>query len=109
LATNAIKYGASDAPIRISLVKNEDRVELNVENKGNPISAEDQRAIFEPFHRAASAIQSIQTGWGLGLSLVRGIARAHGGDVAVCSAADRTCFTVTLPLRPIQCNPVMKS
>lgn len=98
LAANAIKYGNPDVPVRISLVKHEDRVELKVENKGDPISEEDQRTIFEPFHRAASAIQSTQKGWGLGLSLVRGIARAHGGDVAVYSSADTTCFTVTLPL-----------
>lgn len=100
LAANAIKYGNPDVPVRISLVKHEDRVELKVENKGDPISEEDQRTIFEPFHRATSAIQSTQKGWGLGLSLVRGIARAHGGDVAVYSSADTTCFTVTLPLNP---------
>jgi signal transduction histidine kinase len=100
LAANAIKYGALDAPVRISLVNHEDRVELHVENKGNPISEADQRTIFEPFQRAASARQSQEKGWGLGLSLVRGIAQAHGGDVAVSSSADRTCFTVTLPLRP---------
>lgn len=100
LATNAVKYGAADAPVRISLVKNEDRVELHVENKGNPISEEDQRTIFKPFHRAASAVKSSQKGWGLGLSLVRGIAQAHGGDVVVSSSEDRTCFTVTLPLHP---------
>src|SRR5690606_17131124 len=77
LASNAVKYGAVDTPVRISLVKNEDQIELNVENKGNPIPEEDQRTIFEPFHRADSAIKGTQKGWGLGLSLVRGIAQAH--------------------------------
>ncbi len=100
LAANAVKYGASDTPVRISLVAHEDRIELHVENKGNPISEADQRTIFEPFHRAASATEGQEKGWGLGLSLVRGIAQAHGGDVAVCSSADGTCFSVTLPLRP---------
>jgi len=104
LATNAIKYGAADAPVRISLVAHEYRFELKVENQGNPISAEDQRIIFEPFHRAASAIQGEQKGWGVGLSLVRGIAQAHGGDIAVCSSAEGTCFTVSLPLRPTPSN-----
>lgn len=100
LATNAIKYGAAETPVRIALVNHADRVELHVENKGNPISEADQRTIFEPFHRAPSAIQSEEKGWGLGLSLVRGIARAHGGDVVVSSSVEKTCFSVTLPLRP---------
>ncbi|HLT32024.1 MAG TPA: hypothetical protein VK013_18435 [Myxococcaceae bacterium] len=38
----------------------------------------------------------------MGLALVRGIARAHGGDVTVCSSADGTCFTVALPIRAAQ-------
>lgn len=100
LAGNAIKYGDSGVPVRIALVENEGRVELSVENKGNPIPEKDQRNIFEPFHRSASAIQGNQRGWGLGLSLVRGIARAHGGDVSVLSSVDRTRFTVSLPQRP---------
>ena len=99
LASNAVKYGAPDAPIRISLIKGEGSVELSVENQGGPIPDADKRTIFEPFHRASSAIQSTQKGWGLGLSLVRGIAQAHGGEVMVSSSADSTCFTVSLPLR----------
>ena len=97
LVGNAVKYGNSNTPIRISLVDQEGRLELSIENSGNPISEEDQRTIFEPFHRADSAIQGTQKGWGIGLSLVRGIAQAHGGDVNVSSSADRTRFTVSLP------------
>lgn len=104
LAANAVKYGAANSTVRISLCKNEEQVELRVENEGNPISEEDQRTIFEPFHRATAAIESSQKGWGLGLSLVRGIAQAHGGDVAVSSSADGTCFTVTLPLLQVSAN-----
>ncbi len=99
LAANAVKYGASDSPIRIAIVQHEERIELHVENRGDPIPEEDQRTIFEPFHRSASAISSSKKGWGLGLSLVRGIAHAHGGDVTVCSTEHKTCFTVSLPLR----------
>src|SRR5690606_24143929 len=41
LATNAVKYGAPDTPVRISLIKHEDRIQLTVENQGNPIPEED--------------------------------------------------------------------
>lgn len=98
LAANAIKYGAADTPVRISISRSGDKIELSVENQGNPIPKEDQRTIFEPFYRAYYATQGEQKGWGLGLSLVRGIAHAHGGDVTVYSSSDKTCFTVTLPL-----------
>lgn len=94
------RSGAPDTPVRIFLLQHGDRIELNVENQDDPIGEEEQRTIFEPFQRAASAIQGTQKGWGLGLPLVRGIAQAHGGDVAVCSTAEKTCFTVTLPLAP---------
>jgi len=99
LASNAIKYGSPHAPIRINLVESSGQLELHVENTGNPISEEDQRSIFEPFHRSASAIEGSQKGWGIGLSLVRGIAQAHGGDIFVRSSAERTCFTLFIPMR----------
>lgn len=102
LAANAVKYGASETPVRISLTHLDDQVELKVENEGSSIPEKDQLTIFEPFHRADSAIKSGQEGWGLGLSLVRGIAQAHGGDVAVSSSENRTCFTVFLPVQPAQ-------
>ena len=101
LAVNAVKYGDSDAPVRISVVRNENQVELHVDNKGRPIPKEDQRTIFEAFQRAPSALEGKQQGWGLGLSLVKGIAQAHGGDVSVCSSSDGTRFTVSLPVQPL--------
>lgn len=99
LAHNAVKYGAEETVVRIFLAENEDQIEIHVENEGPPIPKENHRTIFEPFCRTVSAVQSTQMGWGLGLPLVRGIAQAHGGDVTMYSEVDRTCFTVTLPVR----------
>jgi signal transduction histidine kinase len=52
--------------------------------------------IFEPF-RGRSDPGHRSGGLGLGLYIVQQLARAHGGDVAVTSAAGMTRFTVTLP------------
>jgi signal transduction histidine kinase len=79
-----------------------------VHNEGKPIPTEEQAALFRPFGRAARAVASGQRGWGLGLTLVKGVAEAHGGEVHLESEPGRgTTFTVALPLdaRPFQSHP----
>lgn len=104
LAGNAVKYGAVGRPIRIWLRESGDAVEIGVHNEGNPIPPEDQSNLFEPYRRSESAKRSSQKGWGLGLTLVRGFAEAHGGAVQVRSSSlDGTVFSVRLPqdARPV--------
>ncbi|MFB1485249.1 ATP-binding protein [Corallococcus sp. RDP092CA] len=99
LASNAAKYGAPGTPIEVRLDRNGNEVVLQVRNQGLPIAADELSTIFEPFHRTRSAAESAQKGWGLGLSLVRGLAEAHGGRATVTSCAEEgTCFTIALPL-----------
>ncbi|AUX20539.1 histidine kinase [Sorangium cellulosum] len=103
LVSNALKYGAQDAPITVSILKRGDGVEARVHNEGAPISSEAQETMFEPFTRAAG--ERGAHGWGLGLMLVRACAEAHGGSVHVDTAPDRgTTFTLRLPAdaRPAQ-------
>ena len=98
LVTNAIKYGGHDAPITISIQRTPDRVRLSVHNRGTPLSEEDQRRVFEPFARSPSTDMT-EIGWGLGLTLVRGCAEAHGGRVLVESSEPAgTTFTIEIPL-----------
>jgi len=98
LVNNAVKYGSPDRPITLSLVKNEEIIEINIHNQGNPISDKDQKGIFEAYHRSASARNGVQKGWGIGLTLVRGFAEAHGGHANVkSSAAEGTTFSITIP------------
>jgi signal transduction histidine kinase len=98
LISNAVKYGERDTSVAIALQKTGSRVSLSVHNRGRPIAPEDQRHLFQPYHRTRSAQESHQ-GWGLGLTLVRGVAQAHHGSVEVESSADRgTTFTVQLPV-----------
>ena len=84
--------GASDLRIEST----ERHAVIVVEDLGTGVPAEDRDRIFEPFRRASTAIQS--TGAGLGLSIVRQIARAHGGTVEYSVRLEGgSRFTVTLP------------
>jgi signal transduction histidine kinase/DNA-binding response OmpR family regulator len=99
LAINAVKYGAADKPITISAKHEGAGVELSVHNYGPVIASEDQTRIFDPFARTRQTQSGQQIGWGLGLTLVRGCAEAHGGTITVqSSTASGTTFTLRLPL-----------
>ena len=105
LATNAIKYGAPDKPVTITVERTDGGVEASVHNHGSLLSREDRAQVFEPFARTRSAQTGSARGWGLGLTLVHACAEAHGGRVRVDSdAATGTTFTLELPLdaRPHQ-------
>lgn len=98
LMTNAVKYGSVDRPITISLNKSQAEICLKVHNEGTPIPLKDQASLFE-YHKRASAQEGTQQGWGIGLTLVKGIAEAHDGKVEVeSSAEDGTTFSIILPL-----------
>lgn len=99
LCTNAIKYGSVGKEVGIFLEQFSKHVEIRVHNDGSAISQAEQAALFEPFTRTVSARVSFQPGWGLGLTLVRGIAQAHGGEAGVRSEPEYgTTFYVRLPL-----------
>jgi signal transduction histidine kinase len=96
LAINAVKYGAPNTPITLTLQQTETQIELIVHNEGNPIAPEAQSILFQQFRRTVSAEE--QTGWGLGLFLVKSIVEAHRGTVEVESSEDKgTSFIVKLP------------
>jgi PAS domain S-box-containing protein len=99
LLTNAVKYGDVTEPVTVRLDPKKDRVFILVHNHGAVISPEDQQSLFDPFRRAKSAERGVKKGWGLGLTLVRGLADAHGGMVKVESyQVEGTTFTVDLPI-----------
>ena len=105
LAINAIKYGAKESPVLIRLESDATQIKISVHNEGTPLSAAEKTQLFDPFYRAKSASESGQKGWGLGLTLVRGVAEAHGGQVRVESSEEAgTTFLVEIPQdsRPYQ-------
>ena len=99
LVGNAVQHGAKGKPITVDVDgTDESTVRLRVQNFG-AVPSEVLPTLFEPFKRMAAHATSAagRTGLGLGLFIAREIAQAHGGDVAVRSADERTTFEVTLP------------
>ena len=98
LVTNAAKYGAETKPINIRLQRLRDDVEISVHNFGNPISALDQKRLFDYRHRVETTKN--RSGWGIGLTLVRGLVEAHQGKISVESTVEAgTTFRVRLPIQ----------
>jgi signal transduction histidine kinase len=101
LVNNALKYSKDQKFIGVSLYRANGSVKLEVCDKGIGIPPAEQEKIFEKFYRCGDPLVHNIKGSGLGLSLVRHIVRAHGGDVLVESAPDKgSKFTIELPLDP---------
>ncbi len=83
LISNAIVHTDEDGVVRLSAQHAGDRVRLIVDDDGPGIPPEDRERIFDRFARLDAARGRDGGGAGLGLSIVRAIARAHGGDVTV--------------------------
>lgn len=97
LISNAIKYGEEEVIVTCQKPK-ADTVAILVHNQGNPIPEDQQLKVFSRHYRAHN--QASQQGWGIGLSLVQGIAQAHGGSVSLTSSTDEgTIFTIQFPIR----------
>ena len=99
LVSNAIKHGAPGGAIAVAIRGSDDNeVSISVHNFGEPIAPEELEVIFETFRRSPSVQTKGTKGWGLGLTLVKAIAEAHGGRVRVASSpSDGTRFEVVLP------------
>jgi signal transduction histidine kinase len=100
LIANAVKYGNGSRWVRVSAQNGGQSVRIVVEDKGIGISPSDLRHVFEPFYRSREVVDAQIHGNGLGLSLVKRIAEAHGGRVTADSKPGQgSVFTIELPVR----------
>jgi signal transduction histidine kinase len=101
LVNNALKYSKDRKYIGVNLYRANGSVKLEVQDHGIGIAENEQEKIFEKFYRCGDPLVHNVKGSGLGLSLVRHIARAHGGDVKVESAPEQgSKFIIALPIDP---------
>ena len=101
LVNNALKYSKDKKFIGVSLYHTNGSVKLEVRDHGIGIPPNEQEKIFEKFYRCGDPLVHNIKGSGLGLSLVRHIVCAHGGEVKVESTPEKgSKFTIALPLDP---------
>jgi two-component system, OmpR family, phosphate regulon sensor histidine kinase PhoR len=99
LIDNATKYAADGKRIKLELRRQGERIVLSVKDWGPGIDLAEQEQIFERFYRARAVRLKQIRGSGIGLALVRHIARAHHGDVGVESAPGAgSTFRIWLPV-----------
>lgn len=83
LLSNAVKYSPLQGRIRIVLNSRKGQAQIDVEDQGPGIPAEQQERVFDAFYQGSAAYTGHVAGSGLGLSIVREYLHAHGGTIEV--------------------------
>ena len=97
LLVNAGQATASGGLVRVSTRRDANAVYISVRDTGTGMSEATKQRLFEPFFTTKPAGE----GTGLGLSVVHGIIKSHGGRIEVDSEEGKgTCFTIRLPIVP---------
>jgi signal transduction histidine kinase len=100
LLDNAVKYSRDSKEIVVTVSLETDAVVISVRDHGIGIARDEQRKIFERFHRVGTSLVHDVKGSGLGLSIVHHIVQAHRGSVSVKSEPGRgSTFTIRLPVQ----------
>ncbi|WP_182523818.1 sensor histidine kinase [Nocardioides dongkuii] len=98
LVTNALKFSAAGDEVTVRVTATPDAAVLEVADTGVGLHPHEQALVFDRLYRTPGAVAAHTQGAGLGLSIVRKIIEAHGGQVTVDSAPGvGTTFRVALP------------
>ena len=98
LLENAGKYSSPEAPIHISAEVKDERLVVNISDRGPGIDSFEQSLIFEKFYRGQNQ-RYTAPGTGMGLAIAKVIVEAHGGTVSVVSQlGSGSVFSFSLPL-----------
>lgn len=98
LLSNAIRYSPDNSGIQIRLFRQNQRLVLDVIDKGVGIPTADRPYLFDPFFQGKSVSNGPVSGTGLGLSLVKRYLHLHGGAIELMDSTRGTHFRVRLPM-----------
>ncbi len=99
LLDNAVKYSGESRWIGVRLERRDESVVVSFQDRGIGIPKDEQRKIFDRFHRVGTGLVHDVRGSGLGLSIVRHVVEAHGGRVTVESEPGHgSVFSIHLPI-----------
>ena len=102
LVDNAVRYNTAGGWVHVTTGEAEGQALLRIANSGPVIAPDDVASLFEPFRRAGQERTGPARGAGLGLSIVRSVAAAHGGRVSARPFREGGLeLTVLLPLRRV--------
>lgn len=98
LADNAMRYNPPGTMVTVKLTAEDDNIVIYFSDNGIGIPEELQENIFKPFVRADDSRNSGTGGSGLGLSIAKRIAKAHGGDLILCANEEKgSTFRINIP------------
>ncbi|AGL16303.1 cell wall metabolism sensor histidine kinase WalK [Actinoplanes sp. N902-109] len=98
LVSNALRHSAADGRVTLRAAAADGRLTIEVADTGTGMTPDEAAKVFDRFWRADTSRSRATGGSGLGLSIARQLARAHGGDISVTSSLGAgSTFTVDLP------------
>ncbi|OZB90704.1 cell wall metabolism sensor histidine kinase WalK [Paenibacillus sp. XY044] len=99
LLLNALKYSLKPGNVRVMMKSDHRYITIEIENKGNPLTEEQEHKLFDRFYKVdhSRSSEGIQSGAGLGLSIARNIVELHGGNLTLHHMNHMFKFTLTLP------------
>ncbi len=103
LVSNAIKYSPVGSRLSVSLSIRENQAVIEVADSGPGIPSAERERVFEAFYQGEPAAHGHVRGSGLGLSIAREHAQAHGGDISVVEFDGiGACMRVVMPLEQVK-------
>ena len=100
LLSNAIKFTPAGGKIRTRVWQEKERLYVSVEDTGTGIEEDQLSRIFDRFSQAENVFTRGNEGSGIGLSLVKGFVKMHGGSIRVKSEMGKgSTFTFDIPIR----------